>query len=95
MAVNQRKKPPIERRKTTIYKSYNRKTGITNERYSDGTDEYYDDYGRLYGPIPKKTKEAMVIELLKGGFETKCGLSFQDFMEIYTELIEESPEKLI
>ena len=57
--------------------------------------------GLSMGPaIPKAKKiilttEEIVIKLLKGDFEEKCGLSFDEFMETYKNLLEKHPEKLI
>lgn len=41
------------------------------------------------------TPEEKVIDLLKGGFERRCGISLDEFTRIYHELLEHSPEKLI
>lgn len=44
-------------------------------------------------PIEEKKKK--VIRLLKGGFEEKFGMSFDDFIAVYNELIENEPQRLI
>ena len=44
---------------------------------------------------PEKTPEEKVIDIVKGGFEKKFGMTIQEFQEIYDELVENSPEKLI
>ena len=43
----------------------------------------------------EKTPEEKVIDIVKGGFENKFGMSIQEFQEIYDGLVENSPEKLI
>jgi hypothetical protein len=50
------------------------------------------DIGRKY---QEKTKEEKVIELVKGGLENRFGISFDEFMEIYNNLLENYPEKLV
>jgi len=42
-----------------------------------------------------ENEKKYVIELLKGGFEEKCGISFDRFINIYNEILETNPEKLI
>ena len=42
-----------------------------------------------------ESKEKIVIRLLKGDFETKTGITFEDFIETYNKILEYSPEKLI
>lgn len=44
---------------------------------------------------PKKTNEDKVIEILKGGLETKFGIDFETFMETYEKILADNPEKLI
>jgi len=44
---------------------------------------------------PEKTPEEKVIDIVKGGFEKKFGISIQEFQEIYDNLVVNSPEKLI
>lgn len=41
------------------------------------------------------TPQERVISLLKGGFEIRCGISFDEFIQVYNELLEHNPEKLI
>ena len=41
------------------------------------------------------TPQERVINLLKGGFESRCGISFDEFIKVYNDLLEHSPEKLI
>jgi nitric oxide reductase large subunit len=43
----------------------------------------------------EKTPEEKVIDIVKGGFEKKFGMTIQEFQEIYDDLVENSPEKLI
>jgi len=42
-----------------------------------------------------QTEEEKVVKLLKGGFEEKCGITFTKFIEIYHNILENNPEKLI
>ncbi len=63
-----------------------------NKEYYD-EDEDCEDYDEE--PVPKPTTEEKVIDLLKGGFEKRCGLSLDEFMETYHKLLEHSPERLI
>ena len=44
---------------------------------------------------PEKTPEEKVIDIIKGGFEKKFGMTIQQFQEIYDDLVETSPEKLV
>jgi len=43
----------------------------------------------------EETEEDKVIKILKGGFEKKFNMSFEKFIEIYNNILENSPEKLI
>ena len=43
----------------------------------------------------QKTKEEIVLKLLKGDFEKNNGITFEDFIETYNKILENSPEKLI
>lgn len=40
-------------------------------------------------------EEDVVINLLQGDFEKKCGISFERFIEVYNEILKNNPEKLI
>lgn len=42
-----------------------------------------------------ETEEETVIRLLKGDFEEETGISFERFMEIYNDIMQRTPEKLI
>lgn len=42
-----------------------------------------------------KTIEEKVIDIVKGGFEEKFGMSIDEFQTVYDRLVEESPDKLI
>lgn len=44
---------------------------------------------------PEKTPEEKVIDIVKGGFEKKFGMTIQEFQKIYDDIVENSPEKLI
>lgn len=46
-------------------------------------------------PIFQESTEEKVIALLKGGFEEKCGMSFDTFIKSYNALLQNHPEKLI
>ena len=50
-----------------------------------------------YEPLPliKETDEEIVIKLLKGDFKKQCGIDFEKFIEVYNDIIENHPEKLI
>lgn len=49
----------------------------------------------LFSYYPKETDEELVIRLLKGDFENKCGISFDKFTEIHESILKNNPEKLI
>lgn len=54
--------------------------------------------GNLQDPFSstvKETDEEIVLRLLKHDFEDCCGISFDKFIEIYHEILEQNPEKLI
>jgi hypothetical protein len=44
---------------------------------------------------PEPTIEDRVVDIVKGGFEDKFGMTIQEFQEVYEKLVEESPERLI
>jgi len=41
------------------------------------------------------TIEEKVVDIVKGGFEEKFGMTIQEFQEVYERIIETEPEKLI
>lgn len=45
--------------------------------------------------FPKETEREKVIRVLKGAFEEYFNMTFDRFVEIYHEILEESPEDLI
>ena len=45
--------------------------------------------------VKKETDEEKVIRILKGDFEETFGMSFDKFIDIYNNLLENNPDKLI
>ena len=45
--------------------------------------------------MPQESDQDKVVKLLKGGFEKIHGITFERFMEVYYEIVETCPEKLI
>lgn len=43
----------------------------------------------------EKTKEDKVVDIVKGGFENHFGMSIQEFQEIYDQMVEDCPERLV
>ena len=65
------------------------------EEEYDEKDSDWDDEEDEEVELKPLTPEQRVINLLKGGFESRCGISFDEFIKVYNDLLEHSPEKLI
>ena len=63
--------------------------------WDDEEDSDWDDEEDEEVELKPLTPEQRVINLLKGGFESRCGISFDEFIKVYNDLLEHSPEKLI
>lgn len=48
-----------------------------------------------YMPPKPPTIEERVIDIVKGGFEKKFGITIQEFQEVYDKLVEDEPDRLI
>lgn len=84
-------------------------TDMLVKNIADNTDKYVQqeleralglDSQELYTKEEKEVDEAevekeLVLSLLKGGFEKKCGISFDRFIDVYNEILSDNPEKLI
>lgn len=44
---------------------------------------------------PEPTIEDKVVDIVKGGFEEKFGITIQEFQEVYERLVETDPQRLI
>ena len=44
---------------------------------------------------PEPTIEDKVVDIVKGGFEEKFGMTIQEFQEVYENIVENNPERLI
>ena len=64
------------------------------EEYDEKDSEWDEDDDEEVELKPM-TPQERVISLLKGGFENRCGISFDEFIQVYNELLEHNPEKLI
>jgi hypothetical protein len=58
-----------------------------NDRYLKN--EYYQSRPK------KQTIEDRVVDIVKGGFEDKFGMTIQEFQEAYDKILDESPERLV
>lgn len=82
-----------------IYKIINKSNNRYNKNFKKG--EYRNsvitqwNIDRTWTSTPYETDEEKVIKILKGDFEKKFGMSFEKFIDIYNNIINTSPEKLI
>ena len=63
------------------------------EEYDEKDSDWDDEEEEV--ELKPMTPQERVINLLKGGFENRCGISFDEFIQVYNELLEHNPEKLI
>ena len=63
------------------------------DEFDEQDSDWYDDEEEV--ELKPMTPQERVINLLKGGFESRCGISFDEFIKVYNDLLEHSPEKLI
>ena len=59
--------------------------------------KYYQQYNAVweFEPEPEPTIEDKVVDIVKGGFEEKFGMTIQEFQEVYEQIVETDPERLI
>lgn len=74
-------------------------TNLINMIASRNMYGWYDQSSEMFSSqTPERepeTNEQKVIRLLRGDFEKKLGISFEDFMNTYNHLVETNPDKLI
>ncbi len=83
----------LEREKQEI-EMYKWKMMEEMTRYKETDDLLIDELEKYMKP-KIETEHEKVVRILKGDFEKKFGMTFERFIEVYHDMMEQHPEKLI
>jgi hypothetical protein len=68
---------------------------VIDKKHGANIDKIIDGLMSKYNKKPIETDEEIVIRMLRGDFEKTVGISFGRFFELYRNIVENKPEKLI